>query len=303
MARDYYSVLARATSTLEPNTAAARHALYDRARLTIMDAGLASSETASERSALEAAIDRIETEMRQAGARSAPLRQAYGQRPKPPAFRPQRSRAGVPALQLARAPTFRTIALAAVAILIIGALGFAGWLWRATPRGEASRAASATKVQSVPSTDGSGDASPSYILRRQIVYYRTIYPVGTIVIAKSQRYLYLVRPNVAAVRYTIGIGRECANAVGMLAVSAKQTKAESRPPNANAAGPSARPVMRVGAEERLVPRSLVLGDTGLHIEGVEAPIKNGAEGCIMLVNEDLIDLYDHVVVGTRVVIS
>ena len=64
MARDYYSVLARATSTLEPNTAAARHALYDRARLTIMDAGLASSETASERSALEAAIDRISHAMR-----------------------------------------------------------------------------------------------------------------------------------------------------------------------------------------------------------------------------------------------
>src|SRR5262245_64287658 len=64
MPRAYYSVLARATAALDPNTAEARRAVYDPARLAIMDAGLPSAQTNEERSALEDAIRRIETEAR-----------------------------------------------------------------------------------------------------------------------------------------------------------------------------------------------------------------------------------------------
>src|SRR5262245_2989958 len=60
-------------------------------------------------------------------------------------------------------------------------------------------------------------------------WFITEQSIGTIVIAKSQRFLYLVRPNVAAIRYTIGVGRQCTNAVGLLLVSAKEGTPESRP--------------------------------------------------------------------------
>ena len=66
MAKDYYSVLVRATAALDPGTEEARRALYDRARLAIMDAGLSAEQTSAERAALEDAIERVEAGVAQA---------------------------------------------------------------------------------------------------------------------------------------------------------------------------------------------------------------------------------------------
>jgi cytochrome c-type biogenesis protein CcmH/NrfG len=151
MATDYYSVLVRAISALDPNTDDARRALYDRARLTIMDAGLDSSETNRERSALEAAIARIETEMRWAEARPASVGQGAL-----PSDRAEWARSRVSAL-----PRTALVALFGAAVLI-ALVGYAVW-----PRGSATHdaqkqvGASVAKVDGVRSTDGSGDASRS----------------------------------------------------------------------------------------------------------------------------------------------
>ena len=91
MPRDYYLVLARAISALDPNTADARRAVYDRARLTVMDAGLPAAETDAERAALERAIGRIETE-----AKHAPVR------PSPASDRPAKRSAAAPLLHNVR---------------------------------------------------------------------------------------------------------------------------------------------------------------------------------------------------------
>jgi L,D-transpeptidase catalytic domain len=294
MTTDYYSVLARAISALDPNTGEARRALYDRARLTVMDAGLALSETNRERSALEAAIDRIETEMRWASARPASVRQ--GASPSDQAEWAQ-SRGS-------RLPRTALVALFGAAVLI-ALVGYAVW-----PRGSATddapdrAGASVAKVEAVRSTDGSGDANRSYILRRQLVYYRTIHPVGTAVVAKSQHHLYLVRPNTAAVRYTIGVGRECAKAAGLLLVSAKEERPESSARRtASGTRPSTGTAEDDRPERRPGVRTLALGDTGHRIYGTSPPIKDGDDGCFALVNEDIVDLYDRVDVGTRVVIN
>jgi hypothetical protein len=291
MARDYYSVLVRAISALDPDTDEARRALYDRARLAIMDAGLASMETGSERSALEAAIDRIETEMPRAGGRSAPLRRREA----------EAAPAGTSEAEWVKEATqrrpkvsIRLIALLATAVLMIAVIGYAAWPRRNGPGGPAE--APIAELPVARSIDHSGDSSLSYIFRRQLVYYRTIHPVGTIVIAKSQRYLYLVLPNVTAVRYTIGVGRECANAVGLLFVSAKQESPESRPLVASA-------TRAPGSPADFDARSLALGDTGLRIYGTNPPIRNGDAGCFALANEDIVDLYDRIATGARVVIG
>jgi hypothetical protein len=255
MATDYYSVLVRAISALDPNTEEGRRALYDRARLMVIDAGLAASETNRERSALEAAIERIETEMRQAN-----LLPAWAP---PPSERIDWTRS-----QGSRSPRIALLALFGAGI-VIALLGYALW-----PRGSAtndapSRAgASVAKVEGMRSTDASVDPNRSYILRRQLVYYRTIHPVGTAVIAKSQHYLYLVRPNTAAVRYTIGVGRECAKAAGLLLVSAKEERPESRARQSVAATrPIAGPAENGRPEARFGARTLALGDTGHRIYG------------------------------------
>jgi hypothetical protein len=67
---DYYSVVARAVSRLPSKTDKARYAIYERARaalqenLRLHDPPLAPAELATEQSALEAAISRVETELR-----------------------------------------------------------------------------------------------------------------------------------------------------------------------------------------------------------------------------------------------
>src|SRR5215510_6016449 len=285
MATDYYSVVARAIAALDPNTAEARRALYARARLTVMDAGQDSSELNRERSALEAAIGRIEAEMRQARMRPASA---------PPSDRLESAGSGA-----SRSPRMALLALAAAAV-VIALVGYAVW-----PRGSATdKVKSIAKVEGARSTDGTGEADRSYIVRRQLVYYRTIHPVGTAVIQKSQHHLYLVRPNTAAMRYTIGVGRECANAVGLLLVSAKEERPESRPRQ----GAGATPASAGAAEDRRTDgrsgaRTLALGDTGHRIYGVNPPIKDGDGGCFALVNDDIVDLYDRVEVGTKVVIN
>jgi lipoprotein-anchoring transpeptidase ErfK/SrfK len=293
MTTDYYSVLVRAISALDPNTGEARRALYDRARLTVMDAGLALSETNRERSALEAAIDRIEAEMRQANLRPASMPQNVS----PPDRMASAARPGSRPLRIA------LVALSASAVLI-ALIVYAIWPRGSVTEKVANRAGpSVAKVERVRSTDGSGDADRSYVLRRQLVYYRTIHPVGTAVIVKSQHYLYLVRPNTAAMRYTIGVGRQCANAGGLLLVSAKEDRPGS-PARQNVAAIRTSAGSADGGRERQGgARTLALGDTGHRIYGTTPPLKDGADGCFALTSEDIVDLYDHVEVGTKVVIN
>src|SRR5262249_55767156 len=45
-------------------------------------------------------------------------------------------------------------------------------------------------------------------LRRQMFFYRTSEPPGTIIVDTADRYLYLVQGNNRAMRYGIGVGRD-----------------------------------------------------------------------------------------------
>ncbi len=75
---DYYPVLTRAISGLEPNTAEARRAVYERARQAIVkqlrsyDPPLTESEITKERLGLEEAVRRIESETRAAASAGRP---------------------------------------------------------------------------------------------------------------------------------------------------------------------------------------------------------------------------------------
>src|SRR5262245_48514776 len=62
---------------------------------------------------------------------------------------------------------------------------------------------------------------------RQLVYYRTNQPVGTLVVDKNQTFLYVVRPNVSALRYNIGVGPECTTLSGMYHVVRKEEPKQS----------------------------------------------------------------------------
>lgn len=299
MKKDYYSVLVRAASALDPNSPESRRALYDRARDAMAAAPLTPSELRQERFALEAAIRKIESEF--ADTRDVfPLPVAAGQSMTETAHAPQGA-AVRPARRARALSRFLIPGLAAAAVLVAALLGYEYWRRGDTGRGDTAKLAP-VPARDIGRTKDAGRAeekSSSYIFKRQMVYYRTIHPVGTIIISKSQNFLYLTRPNTAALRYTIGIGRECSNVAGLLLVSAKEDWSGPSPPVSASETPST--VKAVAGQ--FGARSLALGDTGHRIHGAEEPIVGRVVGCFPLVNDDVIDLYERVALGTKVVMN
>ncbi|MGD9740389.1 MAG: L,D-transpeptidase, partial [Bauldia sp.] len=152
-------------------------------------------------------------------------------------------------------------------------------------------------------------------------YYRTevLMPMsiqgnpGDIIVDPRSKYLYLVQGGGSAIRYGVGVGREGFGWSGRATI---QRKAEwptwTPPPAMVARDPSARPWangMPGGLDNPLGARALYLyqgsRDTLYRIHGTNAPWTIGtsaSSGCIRLINQDIIDLYNRVPIGTRVTV-
>jgi lipoprotein-anchoring transpeptidase ErfK/SrfK len=126
---------------------------------------------------------------------------------------------------------------------------------------------------------------------RQLVYFRTNQPVGTIMVDKSQTFLYVVRPNMSALRYNIGVGTECAALAGLYHVVRKEEL------------PGSRAAQQSADMSSLGARVLYL-DKDYRIHGSN-PAAAGRlpEGCIRLINDDVIYLYERTPLESRVVVS
>jgi lipoprotein-anchoring transpeptidase ErfK/SrfK len=168
--------------------------------------------------------------------------------------------------------------------------------------------ASASDGDLAPGVDGgSTDADVPFFFRRQPVFYRTTHAVGTIIIDKQQHFLYLIQPNLVALRYGIGVGKPCAGVAGLRKVSGKlewpewQAPAEMVERKLAPAG-----IMRGGPGNPLGARLIALDDGSARIHGTNAPKTIGSSvnsGCIRLVNDDAVDLYNRVAMGARAVFS
>lgn len=142
--------------------------------------------------------------------------------------------------------------------------------------------------------------------RPQPVYFRSNEPPGTIVIHTDERFLYLVQDGNRAIRYGIGVGREGFQWQGLLKISRKAEWPDWRPPPEMIQRQPYLPrFMSGGPGNPLGARALYLGDTIYRIHGTNQPQTIGhavSSGCFRLVNRDVIDLYDRVPVGTKVVV-
>lgn len=148
---------------------------------------------------------------------------------------------------------------------------------------------------------------------RQTVANPTPEPPGTLVVDPGQRFLYLVNADGSAQRYGIGVGRQGFEWTGTAVVGAKQRWPSWHPPvEMQARDQRARQYaggMEGGPDNPLGARALYLyqngRDTLYRIHGTNEPQSIGravSSGCIRLFNADVIDLYDRVPVGTRVVV-
>jgi lipoprotein-anchoring transpeptidase ErfK/SrfK len=173
------------------------------------------------------------------------------------------------------------------------------------PSGQAQSGAGGALPPEYQAEQGSPKELPP-ILRRQEVFYPTKEPAGTIVIDTPNTYLYLVLGNNQAIRYGIGVGREGFTWSGREKITRVAEWPDwTPPPEMIERQPYLPRFMAGGPSNPLGARALYLGNTVYRIHGTNQPSTIGSfvsSGCIRLTNEDIMDLYKHVKVGTKVVV-
>ena len=143
-------------------------------------------------------------------------------------------------------------------------------------------------------------------LHRQIVLYAGQEAAGTIIINTPNTTLYYVLGGGKAIRYGIGVGREGFTWSGVKTIERKAEWPDWIPPAEMLERQPYLPrFMAGGPGNPLGARAMYLAGTVYRIHGTNQPASIGkhlSSGCIRMLNEDVIDLYSRVDVGTKVVV-
>jgi lipoprotein-anchoring transpeptidase ErfK/SrfK len=174
----------------------------------------------------------------------------------------------------------------------------------APPRPQVDIATRQASLGMQPAEQIRPEVDPKYF--RQVVAYNGPEKPGTIIIDTPQRFLFLVQENGTAVRYGIGVGRPGFTWAGAKAVTAKREWPDwTPPPEMLERRPDLPHFMAGGPENPLGARALYLGSSLYRIHGSNEPWTIGqavSSGCIRMRNEDVVDLYERVKVGTKVLV-
>ncbi|MEB3045676.1 L,D-transpeptidase [Rhizobium mulingense] len=158
---------------------------------------------------------------------------------------------------------------------------------------------------------------PKYVkpqFKRKKVRLVTTEAAGTVIIDTNNKYLYLVEGNNRATRYGIGVGRDGFGWSGIVKIGRKAEWPAWTPPaemrRREAAKGHIIPAFQEGGEDNpLGARAMYLyqggRDTIFRIHGTNQPWTIGlnmSSGCIRMMNEDVMHLYDRAPVGTKVIV-
>jgi lipoprotein-anchoring transpeptidase ErfK/SrfK len=161
------------------------------------------------------------------------------------------------------------------------------------------------------------DINPAYL--RTVVIYPTHEPPGTIVVDPQNHFLYLVQGGGRALRYGVGVGRQGFGWSGEATIHDKQEWPDWYPPHEMIERqPELSRQLSVlqsglgvpgGPRNPLGSRAMYLWqgnkDTLYRIHGTVEPWTVGrsvSSGCIRMINQDVIDLYERTPLGARVVV-
>jgi lipoprotein-anchoring transpeptidase ErfK/SrfK len=151
--------------------------------------------------------------------------------------------------------------------------------------------------------DGRPRATP---IPRETVSYNGPYRPGTILVSTAERRLYLVMDGGKAMKYGVGVGRPGFSWGGTKTITRKAEWPDWRPPaQMLKRRPDLPRHMAGGPDNPMGARALYLGSSLYRIHGSNEPETIGqavSSGCIRMLNDDVIDLYARVKVGTRVVV-
>ena len=175
---------------------------------------------------------------------------------------------------------------------------FSGGGARSAPRSRVYANVNPADYASRPAMD------PRYL--KQVVDYDGTEKAGTIIIDTPRRFLFLVEENGKATRYGIGVGRPGFTWAGVKHISQKREWPDWRPPDEMLRRrPDLPTFMAGGPNNPLGARAMYLGSSLYRIHGSNEPWTIGqavSSGCIRMRNEDVIELYQRVTVGTKVVV-
>jgi lipoprotein-anchoring transpeptidase ErfK/SrfK len=149
---------------------------------------------------------------------------------------------------------------------------------------------------------------------REVVSFRTRERVGTVIIKTGERALYYILGGGQALRYSVAVGKEGFQWAGIAHIGRKEEWPDWRPPEEMI---ERKPELAEWAEgmpggipeNPLGARAMYLfagkRDTQFRIHGTNAPSSIGtaaSSGCIRMLNEEVIELYGRVRIGTKVIV-
>ncbi|WP_245414540.1 L,D-transpeptidase [Aestuariivirga litoralis] len=150
---------------------------------------------------------------------------------------------------------------------------------------------------------------------REVVDFASAEKPGTIIIKTKERALYQVMPDGQAMRYLVAVGKEGFSWSGTARVGMKRENPKWTPPPEMIKRTPKYAKWRNGMpggipENPLGARALYLfnkqGDTGFRIHGTNAPSSIGtaaSSGCIRMLNNEVVELFDVTPVGTKVIVQ
>lgn len=152
-----------------------------------------------------------------------------------------------------------------------------------------------------------GILAPASSAAREIVRFNG-YSAGTIVIKTSERRLYYVVSDGKAIRYPVGVGRRGMAWSGTASIDGKYIKPGWSAPASIRRDYAREPAVIPGGSPRnpMGAAAMTLSGGGEYaIHGTNAPGSVGgfvSHGCIRMYNQDVMDLYERVSFGTKVVV-
>ena len=162
------------------------------------------------------------------------------------------------------------------------------------------------RLLAVAATLACGLLAASTARAREMVAFDAGVAPGTIVIRASERALYLVGEGGSAIRYRVAVGMPGKQWFGWSAIDGKYVEpAWTPPPEVKRDNPRLPNLIPGGSPSNpMGPRALTLSGGEYAIHGTNRPSSVGtyaSYGCIRMYNRDIVDLFDRVRVGTRVV--
>ena len=141
---------------------------------------------------------------------------------------------------------------------------------------------------------------------REEVDYTGKFGPGTVVVDTNEKRMYYVLPNNRAIKYGVGVGRPGFSWSGTKNVTRKaEWPGWTPPPQMLKRRPDLPRHMPGGEGNPMGARAMYLGTSLYRIHGSNEPETIGqavSSGCIRMLNDDVIDLYERVKIGTRVVV-